>query len=294
MVETYGAHECRVYFVEETNYGETPSTPTMLGVNTSNAEPGLDPGLMKVRGIGSRDLQSLVKGLRNVTLKLSDCLSSESPIAFLQHIQTLKSLSVQVLYYKGLFASATDVISFLYKGCRMNKLTVQCSIEDVVKASAELVGQDIQAGTSKITGATYGDYAGAVPFHESYVKRGDPDGSNLTVVDRVTDWSFTIENNLKPVPVIRSTSGHLLKYLRERHRNIYGEAVFEFESKAEFDDVVNDTEFSLCFRLGDNPSNGEHTVLLKYCKWQNVSTPSRIEDLVALKAAFVAKDVFIS
>ncbi len=289
MVETYGAHECRVYFVAETVYGETPTNPAMLGINTQGVEPSLDPGLVKVRGIGSRDLQSLNKGLRKVMLKIPNALSSESPISFIQHAQTLNSLSVQVLYYKGLFASPTDVISFLYKGCRINKLDVECHIEDVMKSTVELIGQDVEIGTGKIAGATYGDYAGAVPFNESYVSRGDADGSNQVVIDRVTDWKFTIENNLKPVPVIRTTSGHLLKYLPARHRNLSSEVTFEFEDKSEFDDVINDSEFSLKFGLGSTNS-----ALFKYCKWEEVGTPTRIEDLVSLKAKFAARDVYIS
>lgn len=294
MVETYGTHECRVYFVQEVNYGETPETPAMLGINTQNVEPLLDPQLVKVRGVGSRDLQSISKGLRRVTLKISDCLSSESPISFIQHAQTLNSLSIQLLYYKGLWVSATDIISFLYTGCRIDKLSMSCSIEDVIKGTIDVIGKDVALGTAKITGATYGDYAGAVPYNESYVKKGDADGGNLVAVSTVTDWKFNVENNLKAVPVIQNSNGHLLKYLRERHRNIFGELLFEFESKTEFDDVINDSEFSLAFRLGDNPANGEHTALFKYCKWQNVATPSGIEDLVSLKAPFVARDLFIS
>jgi hypothetical protein len=166
---------------------------------------------------------------------------------------------------------------------------VECSIEEVVKASAELVGKDITIGTDKIAGATYGDYAGAVPYNDSYVQRGNGDGSGLTALERVTDWRFTIENNLKPVPVIRSTEGYLLKYLPARHRNLTGELVFEFESKQEYDDVVNDSEFSLKFGL-----SGTSNALFKYCKWENVALPTRIEDLVSLKAAFVAKDIIIS
>jgi len=289
MVETYGAHECRVYFVTESNYGETPANPAMLGINTQGVEPSLDPGLVQVRGVGSRDLQSLNKGLRKVVLKIPNALSSESPISFIQHVQTLNSLSVQVLYYKGLFSSPTDIISFLYKGCRFNKLDVECHLEDVIKSTVELIGKDVEVGTSKITGATYGDYAGAVPYNQSFVQRGAADGSGLSDVDRVTDWKFTIENNLKPVPVIRSTNGHLLKYLPARHRNLTGEVTFEFESKSEFDDVINDSEFSLKFGLGST-----HSALFKYCKWRNVATPTRIEDLVSLRAAFVARDVYIS
>jgi hypothetical protein len=64
-------------------------------------------------------------------------------------VQTLNSLSIQVLWYKGLFASATDIISLLYKGCRIDKLTVECSIEDFVKATVELIGQDVKLEQAK-------------------------------------------------------------------------------------------------------------------------------------------------
>jgi hypothetical protein len=261
----------------------------MLSVNAENVEPSLDPSLIRVRGIGSRDLQTVKKGLRQANLKVAHLLSSDAPISFIQHAQTLNSLSVQMLYYKGLFASATDIISLLYKGCRINKLTVECSLEEVVKATVELVGKDVSVGTSKIAGATYGDYAGAIPYSESYVQRGGGDGSGLTALERVTDWKFTVENNLKPVPVIRSTDGHLLKYLPFRHRSLTGELMFEFESKQEYDDVINDSEFSLKFGLG-----GTNNALFKYCKWENAATPTRVEDLVSLKGSFVARDASIS
>ncbi|MEM3697364.1 MAG: phage tail tube protein, partial [Candidatus Bathyarchaeia archaeon] len=263
--------------------------PSMLGVLSENVDAGIDPNLIKVRGIGSRDLTALKKGLRKPTLKISHILPSDAPIAFIQHAQTLNSLSIQVIYYKGLFASATDIISLIYKGCRIDKLSVECSIEDFVKATVELVGQDLAIGTNKILGATYADYSGAVPYDQSFVQCGAADGSNPTAVERVTDWKFTIENNLKPVPVIRQTSGHLLKYLPARHRNLSGELTFEFEDKAEFEDVINDAEFSLKFGLG-----GGNSALFKYCKWEDITAPTRLEDLVNLKVKFVARDVFIS
>ena len=58
-------------------------------------------------------------------------------------------------------------------------------------------------------------------------------------IRRVTDWKFSVENHLKEVPVIGSTT-YLLKYLQARQRELSGELTFEFESKAEFDDVIND------------------------------------------------------
>ncbi|HKZ93176.1 MAG TPA: phage tail tube protein [Candidatus Bathyarchaeia archaeon] len=284
-MSVYGAHEARIYYVQESTFGVTPTNPSMLGVATAdNVEPALDPGLVKLRGLGSRDLQTVRRGLRHVDLKVSYALPSDAPINLLQHVTTLNSLSIEVFYEKP-----SGVIDLLHKGCRIDKVAVECSVEDLVKASAELIGQDIAVGTSKIVGATYADYNGAVPFYESYVQRGAGDGSGLATVERVVDWKFRVENNLKRVPVIRSTSGHLLKYLQERHRVLAGELTFEFESKQEYDDVLNDSDFSLKFGLG-----GTSSALFKYCKWERVGTPTKVEDLVSLKAPFVARDVVIS
>src|SRR3972149_832208 len=223
MSMPYGAHEAKIYYVQETNYGETPADPSMTGIKAENIEPSLNPNLIKVRGIGSRDLQTIKRGLRQVDLKIVYPLPTEAPTDFLQHVQTLNSLSVEVVYEK-----TSEKVDLLHKGCRIDKAVVECAVEGILKATVELTGQNVAVGTSKISGATYADYAGAVPYYESYVQRGAGDGSGLVALERTTDWKFTIENNLKQVPVIRSTDGYLLKYLPPRHRNLTGELVFEF------------------------------------------------------------------
>ena len=285
MPETYSAHESRIYYVEESAYGQTPTNPSMLSIPAESMEPAINPNNIKLRGVGSIDLQAIKRGVRSPSLKITYPLPSDAPINLLQYAKAEldKSLSIQLLYYKGSFASATDIVSLLYSGTRFQRVTVECGIEDVLKANAELLAQNVTVGTSKITGATYADQAGAVPFYESYVKK------DSATLDRVTDWKFSIENNLKQVPVIRATNGNIPRYLPYRHRDLTGEVMFEFESKEEFDDAINDEEFSLELGLG-----GTNKALLSGCKWENVATPTRIEELVSLKAAFVAKTVSIT
>jgi hypothetical protein len=285
MPETYSSHESKIFYIEEATYGQTPSTPSMLSVPAESIEPQINPNNIKLRGVGSVDLQAIKKGLRASSLKIAFPLPSDAPINFLQYakVELAKSLSIQVLYYKGAFASATDIISLLYSGCKFQTATVECSIEDVVKANVEILSQDLTPSTAKLTDATYADYAGAVPFYESYIKK------DTTTLERVTDWKFTIDNNLKQVPVIRSPNGNVLKYLPNRHRDLTGEVVFEFESKEEFEDIINDAEFDLEFGLG-----GANRAVFSDCKWENATSPTRIEELVSLKASFVAKTVTIS
>jgi hypothetical protein len=285
MPETYSSHENRIYYVEESTYGQTPSNPSMLSVPAQSIEPAVNPNNIKLRGVGSVDLQAIKKGLKAPSLKIAYPLPSEAAINFLQYakVELAKSLSVQVLYYKGAFASATDIISLLYSGCKFQRATVECSIEDVVKANVELLSQDLTASTAKLENASYADYSGAVPFYESYIKK------DTTTLERVTDWKFTLENNLKQIPVIRSSNGNILKYLPNRHRDLSGEVVFEFESKEEFDDIINDSEFDLEFGLG-----GANKAVFSDCKWENAASPTQIEELVSLKATFAAKTVTIS
>jgi hypothetical protein len=280
MPETYGSHESKIYYIEESAFGVTPQTPTMLSVPAESVEPQISPNNIKVRGVGSVDLQAIKAGQRAACLKVAFPLPSEAPINFLQYcrVELAKSLSVQVLYFKGAFASATDVLSLLYTGCKFQSTTVQCSIDEVVRANVDILAQNLVASTAKIADAIYSDHTGAVPFYESYIKK------DSTALERVTDWKFTVDNNLRGVPVIRSSSGNIVKYLPNRHRDLTGEVVFEFESKSEFDDVIGDSEFDLEFGLG-----GSNKAVFSDCKWENAVAPTQIEDLVSLKATFVAK-----
>jgi len=280
MVETYGIDEERFYYVTESVFGTTPTNPAMLSVPADPIDPGFDPSNIKLRGAGSYDLQAIKKGLRKPSLKIGYVVPSAAPIELLQwaKMDLDKSLSCQVIYYKGIFASATDIISLLFKGIRISKVSVGCSIEDVIKATMELEGQDLVTGTDKITGATYTDHGGAIAFHESYVKK------DTTVLDRVTDWKFDINNNPRRVPVIRTSNGHLAKYIPFGKRELSGELNFEFESKTEMDEILADTEFALEFGL-----SGTCKATFSYCKWENVGHTKWLEDLLCAKVKFTAK-----
>jgi hypothetical protein len=280
MVETYGSDEQRVYYVDETVFGTCPATPAMLSLPAESIDPGFDPGNINLRGAGSFDLYSIKKGVRKPTLSLAYVLPSDAPINLLQYLkQDLdKSLSVQVLYWKGLFATATSILSLIYTGTRISKVSVSCAIEDVIKATMDLDAQDLTAGTTKISGATYADYAGAVAFWETYVKKG------VATLSTVTNWKFDVNNNPRRVPVIRSTDGQLAKYIPWGKREISGEIDFEFEDQAQMIEALGDTEFALEFGLG-----GTCKATLAACKWTKITHKNWLDDLISVKALYDCK-----
>jgi len=281
MVDTYHSDQEKFYYVTEGSFGAVPASPAMLGHSCSNLDPDINPNNIKVAGTGSVDVVSLKRGLRQPLLKLKYPIPSDAPINLLQYVkQELNtSLSLQVLYYKDIFITATDIISLLYKGARFNKATLTCDIDGILECEAEFPSQDVEVTTAKIANATYTEYAGAVSGSESYVKIGG------VACERITSWKLQIDNSCKAVPVIRSTNGHLAKYLTWGKRLLTGELSFEFESKQEADDILADTEqSSLEFGLG-----GANKVSVEHTKWDNFSLSGKSEDLIYAKVPFTAR-----
>jgi hypothetical protein len=281
MVDTYHSDQEKFYYVTEGSFGVVPTAPAMLGHSCSNLEPDVNPNNIRVAGTGSVDVAALKRGLRQPLLKVKYPIPSDAPINFLQYVkQELNvSLSLQVLYYKGIFVSATDIISLIYKGARFNKATLTCDIDGILECEAEFPAQDLEVGTAKIANATYTEYAGAVSGSESYVKIAG------VTCERVTSWKLQIDNSCKPVPVIRSTNGHLAKYIPWGKRLLTGELNFEFETKQEADDILADTEqSSLEFGLG-----GANKVNVAYAKWDDFSLNGKSEDLIYAKVPFTAR-----
>jgi hypothetical protein len=276
LSKPFSANEAQLAYIDEVTYGETPASPAMTIVTAEDVEPAIDPKLLEVRGIGSRGATFLVKGLRTVDLKILYALQN---ITLLNHVLDLGSFSAEMLY-----ARTGGVISLLHKGCIPNKATVECSVEDFIKVTLECFGQDLAVGTAS-AGTSYTPITTQpISFSDSYVKKA------TTLIERATAWKFIVENNLKRVSVIRSAgTAYMLKYLVERQINISGEMEFEFESKEEYDDVVNDTAFALELGLG-----GSNKASISGCKWDKVSTPTKVSDLIALKAPFRATGITIS
>lgn len=277
----FGGHEWKFWYVEEEPYGVTPQNPQFKGIEiVEDVNPQLDSGNIKLPGTGSRDLAAIKKGLRKVGFTVAYAVPSDDVMQFLQHALTLIPQTCEVIYEQ---VEALVVLRFT--GCRFDKTTVECSEDDVLRATVELIGQNLAAENTKLAGATYTEFGGAIPYHQCYVSRGNANGDNQVVTEEVTDWKFNVNNNLKRVPVIRSSNGELLKYLLPLRRSLTGEVTFEFTHRNQYYDVLSDAEFSLKFGLGPK------FALFKYCKWDTVGTPSRIEDLVYVKAAFTARQV---
>jgi hypothetical protein len=274
-MSVYIGEEAKAYYVEEATYGTTPATPAMLYIGIiQNVEPALDPKNIIIRGIGSRTAKAIRRTVRAVDLSLAYIPQDWD---FWAYVTNSKSVSLEAFYEKG-----ASIISLNHKGSKIDKAKIECSIEDPVKISMNLIAQDLASAAAKI-GNTYEDESAnaIITGLDCVVKKG---GTELT---RFSDFSFEIANNLKRQPVIRTTTPHLIKALPERQLILQGSIRADFESKAELDDILADTEFTLAFEIG--PAGNKKIFTFSGCKWKGAKTPTKIEDTVAQNLEWEAK-----
>ena len=138
--------------------------------------------------------------------------------------------------------------------------------------------------SAKPAGATYNELNGAVSWADTLVSKGDADGSNLAPFEVVTDWKFTIANNLKRVGVIRAVDPTKPKYITPLQRDLSGELTCTFENKDQYY-AAADGAFSLKFDM----SAGKY-FLFKNCQWDKVNSVRKPTDLVSLKLSFTAQN----
>ena len=272
----YTGEEARAYYVEEATYGTTPTNPAMLCIGViQEIEPAVDPKNIVLRGIGSRNIKTIRKGLRHIDLKI---VYTPQNWNFFNYTRSLKSTSIEVYYEK-----TSGILSLNHNGCKVDRAKVDVSIEDPVKVTMDLIGQDVAVGTAKI-GANYETEPSTNPLTGSDCSISKA-GAEIT---RFSDFSFEITNNLKRQPVIRATTPYLIKSLPERHEVLQGSVRADFKSKAELDDIQGDSEFTLLFNISGN--NFSFTG----CKWKSSRLPTKIEDTVAQTLEWEAKGLTIS
>jgi hypothetical protein len=198
-----------------------------------NVEPNMDRSLIKLRGIGSRDLSYIIKGLLKAEISMEYAYQNNT---FVNFAKNLNDFSMEVSTDDG-----TLISSYLYAGGMINSVDVSCSVNNLVTVKPTIIAKNVTIGNAHPTGATYASDPATTPKTWYDTKLEMPTG---TEIGGLTDWSFRINNNLERYPVITSTSGDLLKYLVERQREYTGELTVAYMDYSLMTALKNATEQS--------------------------------------------------
>lgn len=274
----------RAYYSLESGFGIFEPTGIRYRLPWLSIDPSKTPNLLAVKTVGSDQYNALRRGMRRGDVKLTWALPSEAGV-LVKECWNLYAMSLELLYFSGEWASPTNLVSLLFTGCRCNHLSVEAETSDgndeamLIRAAGDFIAQKLTTATAKQGSGTYSDTVATAgkAFSDGYVKM---DGAEMT---ECVGWRVDFNFNLKPVPVIRSADGDLMKYLQSRRKEVSADLTFEFESKARFDDVVNDTARSWEIGLG----SAGHYVTLTSAKASLVSVPTKADDVLSCKVKLI-------
>ena len=285
-----GSHS-RAYYKLESTFGTFDAAAICYGLPWTGIEPAMSPNLLPVKTIGSDQYNALKRGMRRGDVKLAWALPSEAAI-LIKECWNLYAVDLELLYHDDTWAYPSNLVSLLFTGCRCNRMSVEAEASDrddeamLIRAAADFIAQKLTTAVAKQTSGTYADTfatAGKV-FSDGYVKM---DGAAMT---ECVGWRVDFNFNLKPVPVIRSSDGDLMKYLQSRRKEVSADLSFDFESKARFDDVVNDTARTWEIGLG----SAGHYVTLTSAKASLVSVPEKADDVLSCKVKLIPLSVDVA
>jgi hypothetical protein len=197
---------------------------------------------LKLYGGGSHDLQSIKKGRQVPEIDFTQVLQTPGSFSCTEFISKAFDSVLYSLYVEVLYTLPGPIYrSYRFPGARFDSITMSNAIDDYLRAKCNLKAQQclpVQATKLRSTGEQYSE--DPVAWHETYVKK-----ASATI--EPSAWTFTLNNNLKGKPVIRASSGDLIKYLMQTTRKITGELTLNFTSTEEAADVLADTSFDLEF-----------------------------------------------
>jgi hypothetical protein len=269
----------KAYYVEEATYGTTPANPSFQWIGiVQNVEPSYDRSLIKLRGIGSRDLAYIIKGLMKAEISFEYAYQNNT---FLSFAQALNDFSLEVYTDNG-----TTINSYLHSGGMINSVEVSCSVNNLVTVKPTIIAKNVSLGTIHPSGATYASDPGTTPKTWYDTKVESYAG---TEIDGVTDWSFRINNSMERYPVITTTSGDLLKYLVERQREYSGELTVAYMNSTLMSMLTNATDQDyLKITIGTN------TYTFNNVKFDTGRLTIRPTDIIPQKLSWTAKTLTIA
>ena len=141
--------------------------------------------------------------------------------------------------------------SFLYKGCKVNSMQLSCGVDEILKVTCGLVGQD-EGRVAKSTDSY--NTARFAMYHQGVVLWNGED-------IEVSQFSVTVDNQYAARPKLGSQFTR--EYLPDQKIAVSGSLTAEFSSWNQYDDFINTTEREMIATFTGPTIAGSITYLIK-------------------------------
>jgi len=172
------------------------------------------------------------------------------PKTFMDYVDTFPTYGLGIGWEATY--NASTYLTYWYKGCLIDRLDVDFTVDSFIIATAKLMAKSVTSSASLITAASRASNpidltnSECLPLTghdaEVFVNAAGSGDSTIATVKRV---HFSIQNNLKRIPVIQTSNPELLKYMVKSQRKLEGELELYVENKTQYDYLLNATALDI-------------------------------------------------
>jgi hypothetical protein len=272
-------------FVPEVTFGTTPTTPAMVDLPYNSHSLDLSKSAVTSGQIRpDRQVQIFRHGQRQVggaiecefradaydDLLESACFgafsSSVLKVGVTPKFFTIEERNLDITQYRR------------FTGCGVSSLSINCTPNQMVTATFNMVGKDMALATSPLDASI--DAAPAEPPFDAFSATISEGGSTVAIVTAV---NFTIDNALSPTFVVGAATTPQMEY---GMANVTGEISVYFENQVLYNKFINETESSLTLALADG--NDTYTFEFHKIKYSGGNMPVQNPQSRILTLPFVA------
>ncbi len=250
----------KIYYIEETTYGTTPSTPTLTYLQHKSCSLGISRG--SIMGAQIRDDRQIAcmklgvkDGAGDIVVELAPGVHDDFIEAALEGTWTTDVLKAGTTRRSFTIIrkmnDITDKPYQIFTGCEVNTFSVNTKVDGNIEATFGFIYKDMETSLSGPATATYGDSTAVCPFNSlsGSINEG---GSSISTISEI---SLTLENGMEGRKVLFQDT---INQPMQGKSNVSGSATSFFSDSTLLDKFLNETESSIDFTLED--ADGSNTI----------------------------------
>ena len=269
----------KYYEEAATGYASVITTATASGIfgKVSAISVETDPGTQEFRAVGSEDVYTQVIGRVGVRARITFALVDTSSVFVSYAIKANANAAgdisrpIHIVWSERTWENGSTFLTtyFALRGCKPNSLTIRGSAGNHLEGECEVIAHSL---TYTTTASAFQSTFASEPTADIW--NFEDGGANpVTWQSRavdVTDFSFTVARDLKPVYVLGSST---VQFLFAGNRSITGDATVVYLSASTLADSLTATSGTMSWTMKSSAGTftGTSTVITGHSLPQEIS-----------------------
>lgn len=277
-------------YVEETIWGTTPATPSMIKLPVTKVTGGLSKSTLEDNTLSGSRIRDLPRhGMNKVDLSVEGNLRYEDFDTFIaaacrsEWVTNVVSVGQTDVAFTG-EKGFTDIVQYLpYTGLMVSKMTISIKPDAVIPVTFDFIAKNAGAATATPLDAAPTDYSTNKPF-DSFTGSLTEGGTTTSII---TGIDFTVDNQSQGSQVIFSDT---IEDVVDGKAKVSGTVNCFFANATMLNKFVNETSSAIVVTLTD-PDGNDLEIAFSSVKYMGGDPDVSGDGPIELAMPFEATDI---